>query len=285
MEEVFSKINNLIQHNKTSVLPDFENHDTYQILEDADMYGFSHPNIIEQDDGSSSSVIECFRRDDNWNNPENVSLMMKAYGIDNPYSSICCDTNIESAFKYLEVKKAQQQMFSNRLVKEGINSLRNLKIAESIGKFNDSLKYDERNPRAYLGRAEAYVRLRNLGKAKEDVMQAMTIDASIIPEHDVLHSLYQDIKREVEAQSMLGKRKASSDALVLEEEDREGLVSKIQQSLLSHESSSSSSSSDNDSGDKKRTKSKHKKIKHKKKHKKHSKKHSKKSNSRESSSK
>jgi hypothetical protein len=207
MESIDDRIAKLIKHPSMKLLPQLQLEEDCKCMEDSDMYGFSCANI-DWNPKISENLLDTLKADISWNNPENISLMMAAYGIEDSFLSLTTGTDLEGSIHYLQLRKQQHKFFSNRLLIEARLSLEQKMVADSIQKLNDSLKFDEGNAAAYLLRAEAYFMLKDLMQAKKDLLNAMLIDSALTPEHEGLRKMYHEELQGCD--SVIGKRKQPS---------------------------------------------------------------------------
>lgn len=141
-----------------------------------DMYGFSligtlnsrnQSDFIEE---SGYNVLNSFKKDENWNNPQAVELMMKSYGISDSF--ICHDQPCIQSFTYLSLKEEQGKLFCSRFVAEGKKYLRDGKVRDSLNSFNTALTYDASCTEAYILRLEIFD---NLGMVSEALVECKSI--------------------------------------------------------------------------------------------------------------
>jgi tetratricopeptide (TPR) repeat protein len=168
----------------------------YHILEDCDLYGFSCLKVHKEE--YKADPLEAFRNDENWFNPGNIELMMKAYEVDEPYASFSENASVNvAAFNYLTIKREQNRYLSNQVVNEGMVLLNHSKIADSIKKFSSALSMDETNPEAYFARANAYVRLRDWGNAFNDIQKSLASNPTCEASQELLRVVRMNYKEQV----------------------------------------------------------------------------------------
>eukprot|EP01039_Chlorochromonas_danica_P001694 gene1694-1851_t len=181
---------------------------------------------------SQMNLSEHLRHDENWHNPSSTSLMQLAYKIDDPYMRLGTGGSVSKTIQYLDIRRQQQEMFSHRLLKEGLRDLDRLHLSDSITKLSESIDYNEGNAMAWMARAQARYMLRDMSYARHDLLKALSIDSSLAIEHEGLQQLYDDElqqrkkKEEEEWSSLLGKRRGGGGL-----EDRNELIHKVELSL------------------------------------------------------
>lgn len=263
MEALLDRIQRLAQHESISRLPQMGIDRDYLILEESDMFGFCHANV--SCDPAGANLVQVFRNDENWNNPECIPLMQLAYDLDDSFISLHHSTDVAGALHYQDVRRQQQMMFSKRLMVEGAALLDRLKVTEAIHKLGESLKFHE-NAKALHLRAHAFLLLKEPGNARNDILAAMKVDPLLVPEYDGARSMYMEEMAHAAAPppSLLGKRPASTTNA--DGSDRHsGLIEKLQRSLAED----TGSSSDSESSSAERSRRRKSKKKHKHKHKLH----------------
>lgn len=259
MEEIRRRLQALRSHSIVGNIAQLNIDQDYRILEESDVYGFSHINVNSDNsnDAHPDNLIESFRNDVNWFNPEAITLMLQAYEVSDSHMSLDMGTNVEQALHYLEIKKKQQKMFSNRFLVEGISALERRMIAESIQKFNESLKYDDANIRALEARAQAYLNLNDKRNARNDVIKALQLDPFLTSQYDRVQEFIAE--EELSQRTILGKRDRQP-AL----DTHNTLIKRLENSIREDSSSSESDHSSRKSS--RKSKSKKHKRKHKHKH-------------------
>lgn len=254
---------------------DVINNKDYEILEDSDMFGFSCLHSINRSNlNNRPNVFNSFKNDENWLNPESVSLMMKSFEISDPYATFRFKASNQAQIekdklglhevKYLHDKFLVDQLYlqANQLFQEG-------KMSDCLSKLNEAISFEPHDNQVYFLRSNTYLRLHLYPEAHADALKAVDLD----PKCEASKRLLQSIEN-----SDFFKQNSAKEQSTLH-----GTITKLKLSLLSSNlakrardfiySSDESSSSSNDMNSEEKQ-SKSKKHKREKKHKK-SKKHKK----------
>lgn len=137
------------------------------IYEDCDTYGFS----LVDNSNQATSVIECFKADANWNNPEALTLMRSAYGTDEEqyYSHIA---TIHPGSDFLSLRTRHNAMIADRCVEEGIKLKNKGSLVESVKKFDEAIKLNYKCFTAFQERGGVKIILGNQFEALSDLERA-----------------------------------------------------------------------------------------------------------------
>lgn len=152
------------------------------IDEEIDLYGFSLIGSIEdkqsneESEGNNGSLLHLFKVDENWNNPESVNLMMRAYGIEQPYDNHVYKVKTDD-FSYLTIRDEQRRHFSYRFRVNAKRQLESGKYSDSLQSITESLRYDPKSIESLLFRIEIYDKLRMVVEAINDCREILKIDA------------------------------------------------------------------------------------------------------------
>lgn len=268
------------------------------VEEESDMYGFSL--ISQRDDGrergrgqAQTNILAELMKDENWNNPGAVCLMCRAYQIDDTYDSIAFGNAFRATKDTYKTLKAEQHaMFAERYYTEGMVSKGRGLFIEGVKSFSDALLYNPSHMQARIERADTYYRQNKKSEAMGDYKQILSVqpnhtvalervallrdNTSFFTPHTTLTGRIQLTDPNAHtALPSFPSSSALSDAssknihakpLVYK---TQGLIGKIQQSLLDNpayfdtSSSESSSSNGSDSDDDKDSEKSSKKRKHK----------------------
>eukprot|EP01035_Chromulina_nebulosa_P008372 gene8372-11345_t len=158
-----------------------------RIDEEIDLYGFSligslddmteNGRISEKsNENDSINLLDLFRSDENWNNPESVSLMMKAYGIENSYGNHIQE--VESGFSYITIRDEQKKMFGARFMSEARRLMDSGKYSDSLQSITESLRYDPTSIESLLLRVDLYNKLGMIIDAIKDCRQVLQMDSN-----------------------------------------------------------------------------------------------------------
>lgn len=157
-----------------------------RVDEEIDLYGFSLIGSLEnvtelnseksEDNTSGFNLVNLFRSDENWNNPESVGLMMKAYGIENSYENHFCD--VESRFTYINIRDEQKKMFGARFLLEARRLMDSGKYSDSLQSITESLRYDPTSIDSLLLRVDLYNKLGMIVDAIKDCRQVLQMDSN-----------------------------------------------------------------------------------------------------------
>lgn len=159
-----------------------------RIDEEIDLYGFSLVGSLDNmteindrisdspNDKDSSNLLDLFRSDENWNNPESVSLMMKAYGIENSYDNHIQE--VESGFTYITIRDEQKKMFAARFMSEARRLMDSGKYSDSLQSITESLRYDPSSIESLLLRVDLYNKLGMIIDAIKDCRQVLQMDSN-----------------------------------------------------------------------------------------------------------
>lgn len=155
------------------------------VEEESDLYGFSliseHENVKMNGNRTRIRLLVKLMDDQNWNNPGAVSLMCRAYQLDNTFESVVFGSALyEVKGTYLTVKADQHLMFADRYYTEGLVLKNKGLVAESVKPFSDALLYNAQHVQTRIERADAYFRLNKKSEAELDYKMVLSIQPSNI---------------------------------------------------------------------------------------------------------
>jgi tetratricopeptide (TPR) repeat protein len=179
------------------------------IVEECDSFGFS---LLQTENGAvlgvnresrtgkslqnesklspiSRNVVKKFQSDSNWNNPESVALMCRAYHMTDMYSLNSCfleDEKRLSRKSYLDIRAEQHKMFARRLLQEGLLYKEKGAVKESFRKFTEAIRYDPSSITAFLERAISHVQMKQFDQAIDDFSTVLRMD----PGHELALQQY-----------------------------------------------------------------------------------------------
>lgn len=149
--------------------------DRYFNHEMADMYGFSFVESISV--LSRGDILHSIVNDENWNNPESVTLMMDAYGLPHSRNETSVD-ELSYPYDYLSLRKEQGGVLASKCTSSGYDCLKRNCVGESLRYFDEALRFDGSLISALIGKAQA---LLEMGRAKDAIVElnaALSIDDS-----------------------------------------------------------------------------------------------------------
>lgn len=230
-----------------------------KIDEECDTFGFS---LLSEVCADRDGIIKAFRKDGNWNNPGSLILMQRAFEITDEYSSFAPQLKI--GMSYVELRKAHNDMISERLFDEG-KTLRNKgRFIESCKRFDESLKYQPDFVDALLERGSVLLQLGRKPEALRDFDEVLRIQPHnhlAMTELTILRSSMRYEKPalrtpqlSVEVSNYSCNKSSSSSSSVLPQQQlpsssssHSGLINKLRQSLTKEDIARVLESSDSDS--------------------------------------
>lgn len=229
-----------------------------KIDEECDTFGFS---LLSEVCADRDGIIKAFRKDGNWNNPGSLILMQRAFEITDEYSSFAPQLKI--GMSYVELRKAHNDMISERLFDEG-KTLRNKgRFIESCKRFDESLKYQPDFVDALLERGSVLLQLGRKPEALRDFDEVLRIQPHnhlAMTELTILRSSMRYEKPalptpqlSVEVSNYSCNKSSSSSSSVLPQQQlpsssssHSGLINKLRQSLSKEDIARALESSDSD---------------------------------------
>ncbi len=143
----------------------------YLITEHCDVFGFClDQNVYRkwESDIERSSIFRSMIRNENWNNPGGVSLMLRTFHVTNQFSSF-----INSEFGLVSVDKLRDSMKEYQVVKLVERSkvfLENRQISSALKSLDTAIQIIPNFTTALKYRAHIYIQSGNFLDAKKDIM-------------------------------------------------------------------------------------------------------------------
>jgi len=184
---------------------DIENDDERLVLEDSDLYGFSCMNINVDDNEQPKDLFEEFQKDENWNNPASIPLMLKSFGIDDELIYWKTLYNSKEEDSYLHKKAMYYHEKAVKLIDEAAELLKINQIGNAIKKLSEAIRYEDDNADAYFIRANAFIRLQDWESVEKDIVKALELN----PYCPATKQLYDNV------QSILTSTRASMSTLTI----------------------------------------------------------------------
>jgi len=155
--------------------------------EESDMYGFSL--ISQREDRrelgrgqTQTTTLAMLKMDQNWNNPGAVCLMCRAYQLDDTYHSVAFGNAFRATQDtYKTLKSEQHAMFAERYYAEGVVAKGRGLFIESVKSFSDALLYRPDHVLARIERADSYYRQNKKAEALSDYKHILSVQ----PNHTV----------------------------------------------------------------------------------------------------
>jgi Tfp pilus assembly protein PilF len=89
----------------------------------------------------------------------------------------CGSPSSSSSTSSTPTVRRQENKRVDRFINEGVNYLKEGKVAKAIGSFGEAIKLDPRDPRAFLVLAETYVRLESVDRALDTLNSSLTFNS------------------------------------------------------------------------------------------------------------
>lgn len=226
----------------------------YEISEESDVYGFClNREVLGAWENSSkiNSVFSSIRNHENWNNPGSVSLMLRAYKIQDAFT-----TSIRSQLGSVSIDQLQQSMVdfqAEKFVKIGLRYLQSNDFGTALKYFENALQVHPLYIPALKYKAHLLLQSSAYLEAKEVIKVILDKDSRDSEGLSMLSSLPADLRsddrRIVDSFHVSRTMERISKSLTENVNNRSSKISKEESSSIDEDSYSrknGNSSSDTD---------------------------------------